>query len=400
VGGVARRATVIREERRLDPRLLLLGAGDFSAEAGTLEMYRSRFLSQTMVEMGYDAVAVGERELGFGLGTLKADAEAGLPLICANLYEGNKRFLPPSVTKKIRGAKVCVFALLGEKPRDIEALELRDPAAEGRAVLDELRETCDYVILLAHMERGKLLDLLPSLTGVDLVIRGHMVEGDTARETCADTLNSAVDSVRQTVFFAGDRGRNIGFVAIAAHGRKKSAIIESKLIHLDKNVADDLEMAEKLKHYQEEERLKRRRLELSKNLTRDEATGRIVDRYLGIEMCRRCHAEIMPRFVSSRHFRAFETLRQRGATSTAECLACHTTGYGRPGGYDPETEQKGAPYLQGVQCEACHGPGTMHARDGSYVKSARESCRACHTSKWSPDFEFETYWKRANHCSK
>ena len=390
----------MKEKRRLDPQLLLLGAGDFSGEAGALEMYRSRFLSQTMIEMKYDAVAVGERDLGFGLSALKADAEAGLPLICANLYEGNKRLLPPFVTKKIRGAKVGIFALLGEKPRELAELELRDPAGEGRAVLDELRKECDFVILLAHMERGKLLDLLPALTGVDLVIRGHMAVGDTVRENCADTLGSAVESVRKTVLFAGDRGRNIGFAVIAAHGDEKPLIVESRLIHLDRDVADDPDMVEEVKKYREEEGLMRKKIQLNKNLTRDAATGRIVDRYLGIEMCRRCHADIMPRFVSSKHFRAFETLRQRDASTKAECVACHTTGYGRPGGYDPETEQKGAPYLQGVQCEACHGPGTLHARDGSYVKSARESCRVCHTAKWSPDFEFESYWKRASHCSK
>ena len=391
---------MIKEERRLDPQLLLLGAGDFSAERGTLEMHRSRFLSRMMVEMGYDAVAVGERELSFGARDLKTSAEAGLPLICANLYEGKRRFLPPSITKNIRGAKVGIFALLGETPRELPELELHDPAGEGRAVLDELRKKCDYVILLAHMDRGKLLELLPSLTGVDLVIRGHAVEGDTAHEDCADTLGNAVENVGKAILFAGDRGRNLGFAAIAARGGGMPAIVESKLIHLDGSVADDPEAAERLRIHQEEEGLLRKKLQLSRNLTRDATTGRIVDRYLGIEICRRCHANFMPRFVSSRHFRAFETLRRGNASSNAECFVCHTTGYGRPGGYDPETEKKGAPYLRGVQCEACHGPGTMHARDGSYVKSARESCRACHTPKWSPDFEFETYWKRANHCSK
>jgi hypothetical protein len=396
---VARRATVVKEQRQLDERLLLLGTGDFSGETGVLEMFRSRFLAQTMADMGYDAVAVGERDLSFGLRSVKEEAASGLPLICANLYEGTTRLVPPFVVKKIHGAKVGIFALLGEKPREIEGLEFHDPAAEGRAVLDKLRKECDYVILLAHMERGQLHDLLADLTGIDLVIRGHVVEGEIARETCADTLGSAVDSVRQTVLFAGDRGRAVGFAAIAGPSGGKRAIAESKLIRLDARVVDDPEMTAKVKRYLEEERLKKKELQLNKLLARDASTGKVIDRYLGIELCRRCHAEIMPRFLSSRHFRAFETLRQRDATTKAECLACHTTGYGRPGGYDPETVAQGAPYLQGVQCEACHGPGTLHARDGSYVKSARESCRACHTSKWSPDFEFEAYWERVKHCS-
>jgi len=395
---VARRAPVIAQKRQIDPQALLLGAGDFSGEPGTLEMYRSRFLARAMVEMKYDAVAVGERELNWGPRALRERSDEGLPLICANLYEGDERLVPPFVIKKLRGAKVGVFALLGEQPREAAGLELRDPAGEGRAVLAELRKECDRVILIAHMERGALQELLSSLSGVDLVIRGHMAAGDTVRENCADTLRGATESTGRTVLFAGDRGRNIGFAVIPAGGGGAPLILESKLIHLDAGVPDDPDMVKLVDAYREEEGIVRKKLQLARQVTRDAATGRIVDRYLGIEMCRRCHGDLMPNFVMSRHFRAFETLRQRDATSNAECLACHTTGYGRPGGYDPGTETKGAPYLQGVQCEACHGPGTKHARDGSYAASARESCRSCHTSKWSPDFEFETFWKRVRHC--
>jgi hypothetical protein len=394
---VARRATAIKEQRGLDPQLLLLSAGDICGEPGIIEMYRSRFLGRTMIEAGFDAVAVGERDLNYGIRTLRSHAEAGLPIICANLYQDGTRMFPPFVIKRIRGAKVGVIALLGEKPRELDGVEVRDPAVEGREALEQVRGECDCVILLAHMGRERLLEILPSLEGVDIVIRGHGREGEKEGESCADTLASAAEHAGFPVFFSGERGRNLGLVVLAGIRGKRPTVVESALIHLDGSVADDSAMAKELAAYLSEERLKQKELQLNRSLARDASTGRMIDRYLGIEICRRCHGELMPRFVVSRHFRAFETLRQRGEAANPECLACHTTGYGRPGGYDPAAEKEGAPYLLGVQCEACHGPGTTHARDGSYAKVARESCRTCHTSKWSPDFDFQNYRSRASH---
>ena len=394
---MARRATAIKEQRALDPELLLISAGDRCGEPGIIEMYRSRFLGRTMIEAGFDAVAVGEKDLNYGIRTLRSQAEAGLPVICANLYQDGSRVFPAFVIKRIHGAKVGVIALLGEKPRELEGVELRDPAVEGREALEQARRECDCVILLAHMGRERLLEILPSLEGVDIVIRGHGGEGEKERGSCADTLAAAAEHAGLPVFFSGELGRNLGLVSLAGVRGKRPAVVESALIHLGGNVPDDPATARELAAYLSEERSKQKELQLNRSLARDASTGRIVDRYLGIEICRRCHGELMPRFVASRHFRAFETLRERGEAANPECLACHTTGYGRPGGYDPATEKEGAPYLLGVQCEACHGPGTAHRRDGSYAKAARESCRACHTSKWSPDFDFQTYWSRDAH---
>lgn len=387
-------------ERDRDGDLLLVSTGDFSGDPGIVEMYRSRFLASAMVEMGYGAVAVGERDLNYGVRTLIGEAEDGLPVICANLYERGRRVFPPHVIRTIRGAKVGIIALLGEAPRATGDLELRDPASEGREALRRLRGKCDCVILLAHMERRKLLEILPSLAGVDVVLRGHAGEEEKERDSCADTFLTIREHAGLPVYFSGSRGRNLGRVTLAGSRRSAPSVVDSALIHLDGTVADDSVTAEKLKAYRLEEGARQRELQLSKLLARDAATGRLVERYLGIEICRRCHAGLMPSFVAGRHFRAFETIRSRGEGADPECLACHSTGYGRPTGYDPKAERKGGIYLQGVQCEACHGPGTLHARNGSYAKAGRESCRACHTSKWSPDFDFETYWKRGGHPMK
>ncbi len=46
-------------------------------------------------------------------------------------------------------------------------------------------------------------------------------------------------------------------------------------------------------------------------------------------------------------------------TIEAECLTCHATGYGKPGGFVSTVK---TPDLAGVTCEACHGPGSKYWR--------------------------------------
>jgi hypothetical protein len=72
-----------------------------------------------------------------------------------------------------------------------------------------------------------------------------------------------------------------------------------------------------------------------------------------------------------------------------ECIRCHTTG---PQPFTPERplNQDNRPGIQGtwveagVQCEACHGPGSRHVNNPAardlYVNSSVELCQQCHLS--------------------
>lgn len=66
------------------------------------------------------------------------------------------------------------------------------------------------------------------------------------------------------------------------------------------------------------------------------------------------------------------------------CGSCHTTGYN----HDPNTNQDGMPGLvgewsePGIQCEECHGPGSLHVEEPIRVNMLRdraaEACGDCH----------------------
>lgn len=78
--------------------------------------------------------------------------------------------------------------------------------------------------------------------------------------------------------------------------------------------------------------------------------------YVGVEACTECHAEERKVWDASAHAKAYETLQAKFVEYNLECVSCHVTGYGKPGGSTVTHVQK----LEDVGCEVCHGPGSLH----------------------------------------
>lgn len=119
--------------------------------------------------------------------------------------------------------------------------------------------------------------------------------------------------------------------------------------------------------------------------------------YLSESTCRGCHPSAHNGVADTAHAGAFATLKRIGQGANAQCLPCHTVGFGQPGGFVSEAT---TPLLAGVQCENCHGPGGGHVADIADLKArpvvsqAAMVCGGCHT-----DFHHPTYdeWLTAGH---
>jgi hypothetical protein len=398
---VARRATVIDNEREEAAYLILLSSGGFYGPPGILNMYRGRFLAGSMKRSDYTAVAVGRSDLNHGLRPLREDCQEGLPLICANLYREGARVFSPHVIREIGNIKIGIFALLGRFPLEDDELEIKDPLGEGIKITDELVDVgSDYIVLLAHMDREELVTILPELKEVDMVIRGGVEKRARKGSGCVEDLGDLVEHLQVPVLSCGRRGRAMGKVVIDQVGEEALGIKEHRLVYLDSSVDGKPLEKELLESFNKKQGLRSREIKLKNFMVRDKVTGKIKERYLGYETCRRCHAEIGECFVVAPPFGAFELLHLAGEDNNVNCFSCHTTGYGHFSGYDPVEEKRGGVNLRGVQCEACHGPGTMHSRDGSSVERARKACRRCHTPFRSPDFKYQSYMSRiiGYHC--
>jgi len=119
--------------------------------------------------------------------------------------------------------------------------------------------------------------------------------------------------------------------------------------------------------------------------------------YLGVGACQTCHAEAFDVYTHTRHAHAYSTLASQFVHRDTNCVGCHVTGFNEPGGFEGVRVRGASVDLIDVQCEACHGPGVNHARDGSYRATAIQSCTKCHTPNDDPDFDFATDWPKIQH---
>ena len=114
-----------------------------------------------------------------------------------------------------------------------------------------------------------------------------------------------------------------------------------------------------------------------------------------MESCKTCHAKIYSFVSGTAHVKAYETLREKERQFEPDCIGCHTTGYKKPGGF---TNVLTAKDLLGVQCEVCHGPGSLHVKDNKANKMAHlttaTDCISCHNPENDDNFVYAEKLKK------
>lgn len=117
-------------------------------------------------------------------------------------------------------------------------------------------------------------------------------------------------------------------------------------------------------------------------------------KFIGDTKCISCHKAAARSFATTRHAQAWATLVKTRKTGQEDCVTCHVTGYGEMGG-SSFGFTKG---LENVQCEACHGPGSIHVEKrgkeipfAGRLKTPESLCIRCHNEKHSDTFQYEAY---------
>jgi hypothetical protein len=78
-----------------------------------------------------------------------------------------------------------------------------------------------------------------------------------------------------------------------------------------------------------------------------------------------------------------------GTEKPYDCGSCHTTGYSRVGNQDGLPGLIGTWAFDGIQCEACHGPGSLHVENplayNLLIDREPASCGQCHVRGEGPE---------------
>ncbi len=119
--------------------------------------------------------------------------------------------------------------------------------------------------------------------------------------------------------------------------------------------------------------------------------------YVGQKACLECHDDTAAFQSADLHQQAWKGLEKSGKTKDLDCVSCHATGFGQPGGSN-------LAHLDGftdVQCESCHGPGSLHVKaptrgPNSHIIAQPDAtlCVTCHSAVHSPRFDFADYRTR------
>jgi 2',3'-cyclic-nucleotide 2'-phosphodiesterase (5'-nucleotidase family) len=185
LGGLARRATVIRRARAEADATVVVDAGDLFGPQGTpAETERqARLLAAGVGRAGIDAFTPGDGDLAIGVARLKALAAAHkIPIVSANLYgrDGQRLFQADRLVEAA-GTRLGIFGVTAP-PTAADAsgwraagIVVRDPADAAREQAASLRARgAAVVVALVHgglpAENRRLVQ---AMTGVDWAVLGH-----------------------------------------------------------------------------------------------------------------------------------------------------------------------------------------------------------------------------------
>ena len=462
-GGMGKRATLVQQARALQPDLLVFEGPTSLSRAvlgiegvGGEERRRARVVLDALGVSRPDAFFPGQAdfEVLAPKELVPRASGLGIPLVASNLGSTPAGVRDRLVVER-GGRRVVLLGLLGaaRSAEQAAALPLVDgPAVAARILSDESsRGRIDFVVVFTDAEKRELTAWREAGLDADVwfVPPGLRRDGKYTREANrlvvrADPLGRAFR--RLDVAFSGPPGRGL----VAEHEFPLMQVAKTERSYLDLQrehraavAAGDAEQGEqKLRALAEIKYERGRALKaaaapteghrvavtdqlIHPDLPLSPAVVRILEGFNedrlgsmlaaaaapqaprsrvfeGLDACTQCHPAEVAQWSRSPHAGAWKSLRDAGQTRNPDCLGCHTTGFGDPGGFlDPA--QGGE--LLNVQCEACHGPMDVHVAQTSRragradpgVPVTEAGCRTCHDEANSPEFDFAAYSRRVAH---
>jgi hypothetical protein len=341
--------------------------------------------------IGVDAVTLGEKDLALGVPFLKElEKKWNFPFVSANLTDENGSLIfKKYVLKEVNGKNVAILGLMGDTSEMIDKVEeatggtvkVTDPLEAASAIIEELSGKVDYTIVLAHQKTNRDWVLARRVKGIDLIIGGQDTLKTEEPAQAGDTL-----MVR-----SGEKGQYQGLLEVTfnSNGEKTS---QNSLVPYSEDVENDPEVKAMLNEYNDK---------IIALYGGDSGSGEkaAAEVDLRVTVCQTCHPDVVQKWETTDHAKAYSTLVEKSKQYDPSCLVCHTTLFEKPGGFTMKQQQ---PELMNVQCESCHGYAQDHIDEMKPIPVAAppvETCIECHTPDRCPGFEdeFDATWQKIAH---
>lgn len=459
LGDISRTAQLVAQARAAGPVLfvdagsLLYSKAPIPPHLEAQEELKADLLAETYrTALKVDALGLGPADLpggAKGLETLR------LPRLASNVPELSAA-APPRVLE-IGGAKAGVFGVIAKGA--VTGIKLGDPVAAGKQAVAQLRSQGAQVVigLIQAEDKRAAAKLVREIGGIDLAIAGLGLKAPEPNEIAIEPqqvgnswlvmpANRGQIVARLDVTLRGP-GPLTGAVGPAAASAKITALdqqlaaLDSELAAFAADKAADRafvarKQQERTQLAAERDRLRAHPLavpprgsyftldqvRISKALACSPAVQDAVSKfylatgeinvkaaasvavppppkgqaaYAGAEACADCHADEVTFWRKTVHATAWKTLEARGQQFDFDCIGCHVTGWDKPGGSNLGHNSG----LRDVQCETCHGPGSIHVAMGGTEKPAtikrapaEDLCASqCHTKEHSDTFQLVPY---------
>ncbi|HWN68447.1 MAG TPA: UshA-like (seleno)protein [Haliangium sp.] len=458
LGDLARTAQMILDLRKRGRPVLVVDGGSLLYTSTAVpehvqaqERLKADLLSRAFTrELDAAAIGLGPYDLGMDVPGVQ------MPRQAANVSpESGVPLAPPRVVEA-GSVRVGVFGVVS--PAALEALGVNagDPVAAARDAVAGLRQQgARLVVGLAHMTRKEAADLARAVPGIDFLIvgqnapepdqvaeaplrvndtylvqpanRGQVITrldvtvrdqqgaltdaiGQARADSAIRALDAQIESLTSDLArWRADPSAEAGFVQakereLATLQEQRDGLRARPLQAPDKGswfVMAQVSINKKLPCNQEIQRAKTAFNKAAGEANVAAAAGQEPPPvpagkagYVGAEECSMCHAEATEFWQKTKHHQAWETLEAVNKQFDYECIGCHVTGFAEPGGATLARNE----HLRDVQCEVCHGPGSLHVEaDGAdqprtVVRTPAESlCKGCHSAEHSDTFDFTAY---------
>jgi 5'-nucleotidase len=256
VGGVARRATIIKQVRAEGGNVLLLDGGDQFQGTLFYTKYKGEEAATFMNMLGYDAMAVGNHEFDDGPANLARFIEmVNFPVLSANIDATDDPDLagriPPYTVVEVGGTQIGVVGITTE-----ETSILSSPGAHVKflniertvqAAVDELTvQGIQIIIAVSHAGYAREQQVARAVRGIDVIVGGHshtlLSNTDPAALGPYPTVIKSPDGSPVLVVTDFQWGINLGRLDLTFDSQGVAQSWSGAPIHLGSSVAMDAEV--------------------------------------------------------------------------------------------------------------------------------------------------------------